>query len=111
MDNPSTLKDGKDRQKYGRNVALVMALSKDKLPPGAGEALPLDTASIRQRLQALSQKMSSNHADLLEPLVRFDDSEGWKCNGSKHCAAWMNAEIGISVQSGWEYLRVGRSPM
>ena len=108
MDNPSTLNNGKDREKYGRDVAIVMALKKDKLPPSAVQSLPVDTESIRQRLQVLSQKMTSNHADLLELLVRFDDSEGWKCNGSKHCAAWMNSEIGISVQSGWEYLRVGR---
>jgi len=115
MDNPSTLNDsgrsqGRDpeKDKYGHNIAIVMALKKNESKPNAGQALPLDASSIRERLQVLSQKITSNHADLLELLVRFDDDEGWKCNGSKHCAAWMNAEIGISVQTGWEYLRVGR---
>jgi len=115
MDNPSTLNDsgrnpGRDpeKDKYGHNVAIVMALKKNESKPNAGQALPLDASNIRERLQVLSQKITSNHADLLELLVRFDDEEGWKCNGSKHCAAWMNAEIGISIQIGWEYLRVGR---
>ena len=105
MDNKITLKD---RENYGRNVALVMALMKDEPTSHTGPALPNDASNIRKRLQFLSQEITSSHADLLELLVRFDDLEGWKCNGSKHCAAWMNSEIGISVQSGWEYLRVGR---
>jgi len=115
MDNPNTLNDsgrsqGRDpeKDKYGHNVAILMALRKDEPKPNAGQALPLDASSIRERLQVLSQKITSNHADLLELLVRFDDEEGWKCNGSKHCAAWMNSEIGIGIQTGWEYLRVGR---
>ena len=105
MDNPITLKD---RENYGRNVALVMALNANKSPSDAGHALPNDASTIRQRLRVLSQEITSSHADLLELLVRFDELAGWKCNGSKHCAAWMNAEIGISIQTGWEYLRVGR---
>ena len=105
MDNSITFQD---RENHGRNVALVMALKANDPPSNAGPALPQDASAIRKRLHALSQSMTSSHADLLELLVRFDELEGWKCNGSKHCAAWMNSEIGISVQSGWEYLRVGR---
>ena len=60
MDNPSTLNNGKDREKYGRDVAIVMALKKDNIPPSPVQALPVDTESIRQRLQVLSQKMTSN---------------------------------------------------
>jgi len=52
--------------------------------------------------------MSSQHADLLELLIKFDDCQGWKTSGSSHCAAWMNLEIGISLKLSWEYLRVGR---
>jgi len=52
--------------------------------------------------------MSSQHADLLALLVKFDDLQGWKTGGARHCAAWMNFEIGISMQLSWEYLRVGR---
>jgi len=105
MDNRSTLND---RENFGRNVALVMALKADESPPNTGPALPNDASTIRERLHVLSNKITSSHADLLELLVRFDELEGWRCNGSKHCAAWMNSEIGVSVQTGWEYLRVGR---
>ena len=108
MDNRSTFNPLKDRENFGRNVALVMALKPDEFPPNTGPALPNEASTIRERLQVLSNKITSNHADLLELLVRFDELQGWKCNGSKHCAAWMNSEIGISVQTGWEYLRVGR---
>jgi len=72
MDNPSTLKGGKkdrkDREKYGQNVALVMALQKNKPPSSAAPALPLDASTIRVRLQTLSQEITSSHADLLELL-------------------------------------------
>ncbi len=105
MDNQITYQD---RENYGRNLALVMALKPDDPPRNTGRALPNDASTIRKRLRVLSQKITSSHADLLELLVRFDELEGWRCNGSKHCAAWMNSEIGISVQTGWEYLRVGR---
>jgi hypothetical protein len=70
--------------------------------------MPSDEAAIHQRLQQLSQDITSSHADLLELLVRFDDIEGWKSRGASHCAAWMNLELGISLQLAWEYLRVGR---
>jgi len=76
--------------------------------PVKGKAIPDDEASIRQRLKSLSRDMTSQHADLLALLVRFDDLQGWKTSGARHCAAWMNLEIGISLQLSWEYLRVGR---
>jgi len=63
MENRSTLKTLNDRENYGRNVALVMALKPDENPPNAGPALPNEASTIRDRLQALSQKMTSNHAD------------------------------------------------
>jgi len=52
--------------------------------------------------------MSSQHADLLELLVKFNDQQGWKTSGACYCAAWMNVEIGISLKLSQEYLRVGR---
>ncbi|MFT4728434.1 MAG: hypothetical protein ACI9UN_002941, partial [Granulosicoccus sp.] len=70
--------------------------------------MPSDEAAIHQRLKVLSQDIALAHADLLELLVRFDDMEGWKTQGAKHCASWMNLELGINKQLGWEYLRVGR---
>ena len=106
-----------DRNQFGQHVRLAMACIDGK--PERNElneqtedtnrsALPQDAQSIRQRLKLLSQEISSQHADLLELLVRFDDQQAWKQSGASHCAAWMNAEIGISTKLSWEYLRVGR---
>ncbi len=97
-----------ERAQFGQNVRLAMACIDSPPKPSKGSALPKDESSIRHRLKALSQEITSNHADLLELLVRFDDLQGWKSSGSSHCAAWMNFEIGISIQLSWEYLRVGR---
>ncbi|MFT5895338.1 MAG: hypothetical protein ACI8VW_002212 [bacterium] len=97
-----------EREQFGQKVRLAMGCMEGIAEPMKGKALPLDEASIRQRLKALSHEITSHHADLLELLVRFDDLEGWKTSGTRHCAAWMNLEIGIGIQSGWEYLRVGR---
>jgi len=76
--------------------------------PVQAKAMPSDETAIHHRLKVLSQDIISSHADLLELLVRFDDMEGWKKQGASHCAAWVNLELGISLQLGWEYLRVGR---
>ncbi len=97
-----------EREQFGQTVRLAMACIDSKPEPTKGPALPEDETSIRERLKALSQEITSNHADLLELLVRFDDVQGWKSSGATHCAAWMNLEIGISLQLSWEYLRVGR---
>ena len=97
-----------EREQFGQSVRLAMACIESPPEPTKGPALPQDESAIRQRLKALSQEITSNHADLLELLVRFDDVQGWKSSGARHCAAWMNIEIGISIQLSWEYLRVGR---
>ena len=76
--------------------------------PVFAKAMPSDETAIHHRLKVLSLDMTSSHADLLELLVRFDDMEGWKKQGASHCAAWVNLELGISRQLGWEYLQVGR---
>ena len=67
-----------------------------------------DSDAIALRLRTLCQESASNLADQLELLVRFDDLQGWKRSGANHCGAWMNQALGISLQLGWEYLRVGR---
>jgi hypothetical protein len=97
-----------DREQFGQSVRLAMACMQSEPQQFNGNALPHDESSIRQRLKMLSQEMTSQHADLLELLVRFDKQQAWKSSGASHCAAWMNAEIGISTQLSWEYLRVGR---
>jgi hypothetical protein len=98
----------KDRQQFGQNIRLAMACIEGSAEPVNAKAMPSDEATIHQRLKVLSQDITSSHADLLELLVRFDDMEGWKIRGASHCAAWVNLELGISLQLGWEYLRVGR---
>ena len=98
----------KERQQFGQNVRLAMACIESPDQPTNSKAMPSDEATIQHRLKALSQDITSSHADLLELLVRYDDIEGWKNSGASHCAVWMNLELGISLQLGWEYLRVGR---
>jgi len=98
----------KEREAFGRDVRLAMSCIEGTTQPKNVHAIPFDEPTIRHRLKVLSQEITSNHADLLELLVRFDDLEGWKSTGASHCAAWMNTEIGIGIRCGWEYLRVGR---
>ncbi len=62
-----------EREQFGQNIRLVMACIEGTSEPAEGMAIPLDEASIRQRLKALTQEITSHHADLLELLVRFDD--------------------------------------
>ena len=40
--------------------------------------------------------------------MRFDDIEGWRESGAKHCADWMDTALGIDRRSAWERLRIGR---
>ena len=97
-----------ERQQFGQNIRLAMACMEGSSVPVNTKAMPSDEVAIRNRLKVLSQDMTSGHADLLELLVRYDDMQGWASSGCKHCAAWMNLEMGISLQLAWEYLRVGR---
>ncbi len=98
----------REKKEFGQSIRLAMACIEGRDTPTRVKAMPSDAASIRLRLKSLSQDMTSHHADLLELLVRFDDMKGWESSGSRHCAAWMNLELGVSMSLGWEYLRVGR---
>jgi hypothetical protein len=117
----------KNRHQFGQNLRLAMAciegsldslepvdysktIPSDELvkPAVSTQGMPSGEVAIGQRLRVLCQDMSSNYADLLELLVRFDDLQGYKASGASYCAAWMNLELGISLKLGWEYLRVGR---
>ncbi|MEE9321417.1 MAG: DUF222 domain-containing protein [Granulosicoccus sp.] len=107
----------KGQEPWGQSVRLAMACINAEpgvatgVPCSTGNrptGLPSDKTAIAQRLKQLSHDIACNHADQIELLVRFDELEGWKESGAKHCVAWMNAELGISVQLGWERLRVGR---
>ena len=103
----STFKTAEQHQ-FGQNVRLAMACMEGSAEPLNIKAIPSNINDILQRLKMLSQDVTSSLADLVELIVRFDELKGWKASGAKHCAAWMNLEIGISRQLGWEYLRVGR---
>ena len=97
-----------ERQQFGQSIRLAMACIEGKVEPVSKKAMPDSISDIGKRLKALSQDISSLNADLLELLVRYDELKGWESSGSKHCAAWMNYELGISPQLAWEYLRVGK---
>ncbi len=100
--------DASERQQFGQSVRLAMACIKGAYVPVNVKAMPDNEGAIRKRLKTLSKDMTSNHADLLELLVRFDEMKGWESAGANHCAAWMNLEMGICKSMSWEYLRVGR---
>ena len=92
----------KDRQQFGQNVRLSMACIESSFLPTNSKGMPTDEATIHHRLKALSQDITPSHADLLELLVRYDELEGWKTSDANHCAVWMNLELGISLQLGWD---------
>ncbi|ASJ73254.1 HNH endonuclease signature motif containing protein [Granulosicoccus antarcticus] len=114
--------DADARESFGRNLRLFMSLTDGSAIPPDSErtnperpgialpdmAMPAEAPAIARRLKQIGEDISSDMADQLELLVRFDDLEGWKTSGSRHCVAWMNLELSISLQLGWEYLRVGR---
>lgn len=99
-----------ERRKFGENVKLCMAFidGSNASSPSPEKAIPTDAPSIAKRLKRIGQNITSAQADQLEMLVRLDDLEGWKPSGARHCAAWMNMELGISHCLAWEYLRAGR---
>jgi len=98
----------KDQKNFGQNVRLAMACIEGTTIPTNTKAMPTDEHAIRHRLITINQDITSNQADMLELLVRFDELQGWKVSGSKSCAAWMNLEMGICHKTSWDYLRVGR---
>ena len=69
---------------------------------------PDNPRHLRHALYTLSVKENSDVATQLELLVRFDDIEGWRESGAKHCADWVDTALGIDRRSAWERLRIGR---
>ena len=53
-----------EREQFGQHVRLAMACIDATPEPTKGYAIPQDESSIRNRLKALSQEITSNHADL-----------------------------------------------
>ena len=93
-----------ERQQFGQNIRLAMACMEGAAVSVNTKAMPSGVVAIRHRLKVLSQDITS--VMLIARLaVRYDDMEGWASSGCKHCAAWMNLEMGISLQLAWEYLQ------
>jgi len=97
-----------EQKQFGQNIRLAMACIEGTPAPSNSKAMPSDTDAIRHRLITINQDITSNQADMLELLVRFDERQGWQACGAKSCAAWMNLEMGISYKTSWDYLRIGR---
>ncbi len=92
MDDPSLSTDNKsdsrlspgmqacgveERRQFGQDIRLAMACMEGTAAPVNTKSMPSDEVAIRNRLKVLSQDIASDHADLLELLVRYDDMEGW----------------------------------
>jgi hypothetical protein len=101
-----------EQRQFGENVRLSMALIEGAVTPAPApspeKAMPDHATSILRRLKSLTHDITCAQADQLELLVRFDELQGWKPSGARHCVDWMNLELGISQKTAWEYLRVGR---
>ena len=100
--------DINEREKFGQSLRLAMACIEKPNVPVINLAMPSDESGICERLKTITQENNSSLADFLELLVRFDELEGWRSRGAAHCAGWVNAELGLSPQMGWAYLRAGR---
>lgn len=118
-----------EREQWGKSIRLAMACinpsahgdviggissaaqdsaTSDTASHHQAQELPHKKLSIAAHLKTLTRDLCSNLYDQIELLVRFDDLQGWKDSGCKHCVAWMNSELSISPSLAWEYLRVGR---
>ena len=86
-----------EREQFGHSVRLAMACIEGTGQPITGNALPSEVQAIGKRLLTLTQEHTSAHADILELLVRFDDLQGWKTTGARHCANWIDRELNISA--------------
>jgi len=62
-----------EREKFDQRVRLAIGCIEASAAPVKGSDITSDEASIRTRLKSLCQEITSQHADLLELLVKFDD--------------------------------------
>ncbi len=118
-----------DRKDLGERLRLAMALIdsdtrpkrhssdtcvKRKIDPPVesykceNEPDPTNPEYVALYIKSLNGGIASNQCAQIEWLVHFDDLEGWRTSGCRHCCAWINNELGISLPLAWEYLRVGR---
>ena len=66
------------------------------------------TTTLAHQLKALVNDADSQLCHQIELLVQFDEQEGWRETGAKHCIDWMGSELSICRSLAWERLRVGR---
>jgi len=90
-------------------MAMADSPNESAHAPPPSDEYPESPETVGKQLKSLVRQQDSNLACILDLLVHFDELEAWRSSGSRHCPAWMNAELGISVKLGFEYLRVGRA--
>ncbi len=69
----------------------------------------LSAAELRTRMIKLSAEVDANRAELVALLALFDEQKGWEASGSRNCADWADAKLGIAKSRVYKYLRVGRA--
>ena len=104
--DPHQLKEHLAKHVHGSRAEASSGTSTDTA--AASNFDPDNPRHLRHALYTLSVKENSDGATQLELLVRFDDIEGWRESGAKHCADWMDTALGIDRRSAWERLRIGR---
>ena len=52
--------------------------------------------------------VASETAEYLRLLAAFDRREGWRGDGVRSCAHWLNWKVGTNLRTAHEQLRVGR---
>ena len=85
-----------------------MSTTFERLPEHADlDELPLpDLESFVTGHAAL---VASETASYLRLLSAFDRREGWRGDGVRSCAHWLNWKVGTSLRTAHEQLRVGRA--
>ena len=78
------------------------------MDPGAGTATE-EAAGLARTLRERVARGDRDLAGQLRLLVRFDDLEGWRVEGTSSCVAWMDARLGLDAWEARERLRVGRA--
>lgn len=71
------------------------------------DALPLP--DLERRLTTQAAIVAAETAEFLALLTAFDRREGWRGDGVKSCAHWMNWQLGTSFRTAREQLRVGHA--
>ena len=98
------------RREFGESLRIALACvdNKSANSENTTKAAPPNTTSLSQQLKAITSNTDSQLCRQIELLVQFDELEGWRETGAKHCVAWMGSELSIGRTLASERLRVGR---